>query len=221
MTRADAAVDEIDFVVGPIRPKAKPTPKPKPKPKPKSGRGLIIGVVVVGVVVLAGAAAVGFRQKLVELVPAAGGLFAAIGLPVNAVGLVFEGVVSKPILVDGRPVMAVAGAIRNVTKAAIDAPPIRISLRDKAKATLIAYQLSITNPRVPPGGVRHFAWNLPDPPAGASGLEIGFAAHGAPAAPAVRAAEAVHATPAAHAAPAPVEAKPLPADSPDALPHHE
>ena len=207
MIRADAALDEIDFVVGPI--------KLARKAKPKGGRGLIIGVVVVGVVVLAGAAAVGFRQKLVELVPAAGGLFAAIGLPVNAVGLVFEGVTSKPILVDGRPAMAVAGAIRNVTKAAINAPPIRISLRDKAKATLIAYQLSITNPRVPPGGVRHFAWNLPDPPAGASGLEIGFAAHGATATP------SSHATPAVHAAPAPVEAKPLPTGSPDALPRHE
>ena len=198
MTPADIAVDEIDFVVGPV--------KRGRKPKPRGGRGLIVGVVVVGLLVLAGAAAVGLRQKVVERVPATGGLFAALGLPVNAVGLVFEGVTSKPILVDGRPVMAVTGAIRNVTKAAINAPPIRISLRDKAKATLIAYQLSITNPRVPPGGVRHFAWNLPDPPAGASGLEIGFAAHGATAAP---------------AAPVPVEAKPLPADSPDALAHHE
>ena len=201
MTPADIAVDEIDFVVGPV--------KRGRKPKPRGGRGLIVGVVVVGLLVLAGAAAVGLRQKVVERVPATGGLFAALGLPVNAVGLVFEGVTSKPILVDGRPVMAVTGAIRNVTKAAINAPPIRISLRDKAKATLIAYQLSITNPRVPPGGVRHFAWNLPDPPAGASGLEIGFTAHGATAAPA------------AHAAAAPVEAKPLPADSPDALAHHE
>lgn len=205
----DDLEDEIDFVAGPITPVR--------KVKPKSNRGLIVGVVFVGVLVVGGAAVVAFRQQVAAFVPQTASLFAAVGLPVNAVGLSFEGVVSTPILVDGRPVMAVTGAIRNNTKVAINSPPIRLTLVDKDMAALIAYELKVTNGRVPPGGVRHFAWNLPDPPAGASGLEIGFNPRGEPDAPLPHATAVPVAAPAA----APAEAQPLPADSPDALTKHE
>ena len=199
-TRPAPPDDDIEFVA-PILPVR--------KPKPKGGRGLLVGVVVVGGLAVSGAAAVAFREQVARAVPATAPLFAAIGLPVNTVGLAFEGVVSKPILVAGRPVMAVTGAIRNTTKAAIASPPVRISLLDKDKAVLRAYDIAVSNSRVPPGGVRYFAWSIPDPPAGAVGLEVAFNPHAKPA------------PPAAPAPPAPVDAKPLPADSPDALPHHE
>ena len=205
----DDPEDEIDFVAGPITPVR--------KAKPKSNRGLIVGVVFVGVLVVGGAATVAFRQQIAGLVPATGAVFAAVGLPVNTVGLSFENVASKPILVDGRPVMAVTGSIRNNTKAAIDAPPIHLSLVDKDKASLLAYDLKVANPRVPPGGVRHFAWNLPDPPAGALGLEIGFNPRGK----ADTALPHAAAVPVAEPVAAPVEAQSLPADSPDALTKHE
>ena len=108
----------------------------------------------------------------------------------------------------------VTGAIR-ISKAAIDAPTVRISLLDKAKQPLTTYQLNVQNGRVPPGGKRYFAWELPEPPAGAHELEIGFDLGAGHAAPATE----THALP-AHG-PTPVEAKPLAPDSPDALPHHE
>ena len=202
---ADAAAlslpeDDLEFVAGPIgRPR-----------KAKSGRGgLIAGVVLIAVAAGAVGGLVVMRQQVAGLVPGTAPLFAAIGLPVNTLGLAFEGVAWKPTFAAGRPVMAVTGAIRNTNKTAKVAPSVRVSLRGKAKSPLVSYDLALTNAKIPPGGVRYFAWNLPDPPANAEGLEIGFnpaakAAHPPPAAP-----------------PPPTEAKPLAPDSPDALPHHE
>ena len=207
------ADDDLEFVPGPARRSRKAKGGP---------RGLVIGVTALGLLAAGAGAIVALREQVAGMVPGTASLFAAIGLPVNTLGLAFEGVAWKPTFLAGRPVMAVTGAIRNVTKAPIDAPPVRVSLLDKEKAVLAAYELTVTNARVPPGGVRYFAWNLPDPPAGADNLEIGFN----PAAKALGGSHAPDAhAPEAHAeaahAPAPIEAKALPPGSPDALPHHE
>lgn len=212
----DAGGDDLEFVPASVRPARKPKAK-------GSSRGLAIGVVVLGLLAAGGGALVVFRQQVSGMVPGTAPLFAAVGLPVNTLGLTFEGVAWKPTFLAGRPVMAVTGAIRNVTKAPIDAPAVRVSLVDDKKAVLAAYELTVTNARVPPGGVRYFAWNLPDPPAGADNLEIGFNLAAKGHAPAAHADEG-HAAPDGHATPAthaPEEAKPLPEGSPDALPHHE
>jgi hypothetical protein len=108
------------------------------------------------------------------MVPGAAKVFAAIGMPVNELGLSFEGVAWKPTFVAGKPVMAVTGAIRNTGEAAKDSPPVRVSLLDKKNTELVVYELAVTNARVPPGGVRYFAWNLPDPPQGFDHLAIAF-----------------------------------------------
>jgi predicted Zn finger-like uncharacterized protein len=204
--------NEIEAVVAPVRPVR------KPEPKKKASLGLVVGVSLAAVVAVALGGAVVFRQWVSELVPASAPVFAAIGLPVNTLGLVIEGVKQKPTFQGGRPVLSVTGAIRNVRKASIEAPPIRISLVDKAGKPLAGLLAQPLNAKVPPGATRYFAVTLADPPAGAQALDIAFeiptkgqAAH-APA-------KAAHAEPAAHAAP--VEATPLPADSPDALTKHE
>jgi predicted Zn finger-like uncharacterized protein len=201
--------DDLEFVPGP----APASRQAKPKAKAKGGsRGLAIGVMVLGLLAAGAGAVAALREQVAGMVPGTAPLFAAIGLPVNTLGLAFEGVAWKPTFLAGRPVMAVTGAIRNVTKGPIEAPSVRVSLLDDKKAVLAAYELSVTNARVPPGGLRYFAWNLPDPPAGAHNLEIGFnlAAKGEAAS-----GEAAEPHPEA------VEAKALPDGAPDALPHHE
>lgn len=205
--------EDLDFVpTVPVRPKGGRAGRGKSDRKgaPVMALGVAVLALVAG---LAGAAAI-FREQVAGMIPGAAPLYAAIGLPVNALGLNFEGVAWKPAFAAGRPVMAVTGAIRNTTKHPVDSPPVRIRLMDKRERALAEYQLAVTNARVPPGGVRHFAWNLPDPPAGMARFDIAFDAAAAhtPA----------RGGPGAHApAPEPVEAKPLPPDSPDALPHHE
>lgn len=194
--------DDLDFVA-PVTPVRKPEKKKTP-----IGMAIAAGVIVA--LGLSGGAAVLLRQQIAGMIPGTAPIFAAIGLPVNTIGLVLEGVKGKPMFQGGRPVWSVTGAVRNVRDEAIAAPPIRFSLLNaegEEVATLVADALSA---RVPPGGVRYFAVTMPDPPAGAEKLRVGFElpakgeAHAAPA-------------PAAAHPPEPAEAQPLPADSPDAL----
>jgi predicted Zn finger-like uncharacterized protein len=195
--------DDIEFVAAAVA----PVRKPEPAKKKKAPVGVAIAAGVLTALVVAGGAIVLLRQQVAGMFPGTAPIFAAIGLPVNTIGLVLQDVKSKPMLQGGRPVWSVTGAVRNVRDEPVAAPPIRLSLLDKSGkevATLVADAL---NARVPPGAVRYFAITMPDPPAGAEELEVRFE----PAAKA-EAAEA-HATPAAE----PAEAQPLPADSPDAL----
>ncbi|WP_430420617.1 DUF3426 domain-containing protein [Phenylobacterium sp.] len=205
----EPAETEIDFVPAP----AKPAPKPEKKKQPLA---VVIAAGVLVALALGGGAAVLLRQQVAGMIPGTAPLFSAIGLPVNTIGLVIEGVTSKPMLQAGRPVWSVTGAIRNVRDEPIASPPIRLSLLDAEDAELATLVADALNARVPPGAVRYFSITMPDPPAGAKKLQVRFElpAKGADAAHAGKA----HAEPAAAPpAPEPAEAQPLPADSPDAL----
>jgi predicted Zn finger-like uncharacterized protein len=180
----------------------------------------IAGVVVVGLIV----SAIVFRSQVVRLWPASRMTYAGLGLPVNALGLVIEGVSAKPVFQGGRPVLAVTGAIRSVRDAAASAPAIRISLLDRAGKPVAAKVATPIDALVPGRATRHFAIAIVDPPASVHDLEVAFeaAAKGAPA----HGAAAVHAPVSAPvsapaASPAPVEAQPLPPGSQDALPQHD
>lgn len=204
--------DDLEFVAAPVTPERKPKAAPKKPPLP----ALIAGGAAVGLVLLGGGILLA-RQPIAEMVPATAPMFAAIGLPVNTVGLVIEQVKSQPTFQGGRPVLSVTGAIRNVRDEAAEAPPIRVSLLDangKSMGGLVAQPL---NGRVPPGALRYFAVSLPEPPAGARQLEVAFA----PGEKAEAAAPVGEAPPAAANAPEPAEAKPLEPGSPDALDSHD
>jgi predicted Zn finger-like uncharacterized protein len=197
--------DDIEFVSAPVAPVRKPAEKKKPSLL------LIVAASVILVLGLAGGAVVLLRQQIAGMFPGTAPLFSAIGLPVNMIGLVLEGVKSKAMLQAGRPVWSVTGAVRNVVDEPVAAPPIRLSLLDKDGKEVSTLLADALNARVPPGAVRYFAITLPDPPAGAEKLEVRFEPpaehpeHGS--APAVAAAVPTE----------PAEAQALPADSPDAL----
>ena len=212
--------DDLEFVAAEPPPtKLKPeTTKPKTPMAAAIAAGLGVGLALL----LAGAILA--REQVAGLVPATAPLFAAIGLPVNTLGLVIEGVSSKETFQGGRPVLAVTGAVRSVSKEATQAPPIRISVLDKNGKALSSLLAEPLNGRVPPGAKRYFAVSLNDPPAGAHDLEVAFDPEARRAAPAAKAGHSP-APPAAPASgdhpPAAVEAQPLPAGSPDALKSHE
>ena len=165
-----------------------------------------------------------FRVDVVRLWPRSASAYASVGLPVNSLGLVIEGVRFEPSLQDGHAALAISGMIRNIENEPVVSPPLRISLLDaqgKAVATKIARP---ADARIPPGETRHFAIALLDPPARAKDLEVAFAPREPLGVnvqqsdpPPVRAAPPLRpaATP---PAPAAVEAQPLAAGSPDALP---
>ncbi|MHB8529165.1 MAG: DUF3426 domain-containing protein, partial [Caulobacteraceae bacterium] len=137
-----------------------------------SGAG--IGAVAVALAAGAGAAVV-WRGAVVRAWPATAGVYADLGLPVNRVGLVIEGVRAEPALQDGHAALAVMGILRNVVDRQADAPPLRIVLYNAAGRRLAARIATPPELRIPPGGQKRFAVAIIDPPLSAHNLEVSFA----------------------------------------------
>jgi len=209
------ADDDLEFV--PAEPDPEPAPKRRAPARPAASakteaKGKVLvwaaaAVVVVGLV----AGALVFRAEVVRIWPKSGEAYAGLGLPVNSVGLVIEGVRAQPTFVGGRPVLAVTGAVRNVKDATVNSPAIRINLLNHAGKAVAAKIVRPVDPKVPAGATRHFAVSITDPPSNARDLEVVFDL----------APEHAASAPAAHvAAPAAIDAQPLPAGSPEALSEH-
>ncbi len=183
---------------------------------------VVILAVAAGVVVALIAGAILFRSAIVRVLPASQAAFAGVGLPVNTLGLVLENVRAQPVFQGGRPVLAVTGSIRSIGDEAVTAPPIRISLLDRAGRPVAAKVATPLDARVPSRATRHFAITIVDPPAAAHDLKVTFETAAKGAAPHAVAPVDPPATPtSATAAPTPVEAQPLPPGSQDALPQHD
>jgi len=156
-------------------------------------RAAITGAVWAGVavVLLAGAgAAAMFRDDVVRAWPKAASAYAAVGLPVNPLGLTIEQVRAEPSLQDGHAALAVFGVIHNVTDHAVAAPPLRISLLDRQGRRVSGQIAMLANSRIPPGETRHFLTAILDPPFSAQDLQVEFAPPGSKGAPANLAAHA-------------------------------
>jgi predicted Zn finger-like uncharacterized protein len=172
------------------------------------------------------------RQNIAQLWPRTAGAYAMAGLPVNLVGLTIEDQHAQPALKDGRAVLVVSGALRNIRDRAVAPPPLRVSLLNPAGR---AVAVDIADPggaRIPPGEARRFAINVFDPPVSASDVQIDFVMDrarrnpapqlaGAPASATPPAAPALRGAASADAPVAPGDAQPaepLPQNSPYALP---
>ncbi len=192
----------------------------------------------VAVALLVGLAVV-FRLDVVRAWPKAASAYAAIGLPVNTVGLGIEGVHAQMALKEGHPALLVSGVLRNLRARDVTAPPLQIAVLDKHGKRLMTRTAAVPDPSVPAGQTRSFQVAVLDPPPAASGLDVTFATAAAaptaaartlrPAAPPARAMLVGPLPPAPEApapqtaapagAPGPVEdARPLPSSSPYALP---
>lgn len=183
------------------------------------------GVVWAGLaagIALVVAGALLFRVDMVRLWPAAAGAYAFAHLPVNPTGFTVEGVQGGPGLQDGRLAMIVAGAQRNVEAGPRAAPALQVSLLDKAGHKLAIRLVPAPTGRVPAGEARAFRVSFLDPPSAAAqiGVDIAFDFK-SPAAKPKAPARAPAARSGAGAPPGLVRvemAKPLPANSPYALP---
>lgn len=225
-------------------PPAKPAPvstqlRAKAKAKRETREAAAVGMVWAGLGVGLAAVlglAVLFRVDVVRLWPRTAGAYAAVRLPVNPVGLVPENVQGGPGLQNGRAVMVVSGALRNVTSGARPNALLKVSLFDKTGTALAQREVRASGGPIGPGESRGFSATFVDPPLAAVAFGVDFAfepeppaaphpariaGHAAlrPAAPAPPSHPAQHE---AAAAPPPVpahvpEAAPLPADSPYAL----
>lgn len=201
--------------------------------------GVVWAAAAAALAILA-ALAIVFRADVVRHWPRSAAAYATIGMPVNSLGLVLDAIKAEPALEGGHAVLAISGQIRNIMDREAMSPPLKISLLDKSGKSVATHSARAADPRIPPGQTRHFAISVIDPPTDAHDLEVTFAAmpmqakakagrHNPPPQaaaahppPAMKSAMAHQATldgparPSQH--PPPVDARPLPPDSPYALP---
>jgi predicted Zn finger-like uncharacterized protein len=116
-----------------------------------------------------------FRVEVVEVYPRAAAAYAAVGSPVNPVGLNFEAVGAKALPNDPNKVV-VSGALRNVRDREVVAPPVRVALLDAHGAEIGHAIVDIDAAPVLPGGVQGFAVVILDPGARGAGVGVDFVA---------------------------------------------
>lgn len=134
-----------------------------------AGMAAAMAVVVVAALI--------FRIDVVRILPGSAGAYAAVGLPVNTVGLVIdrESIKAQPSMQDGHAVVTVTGTIRNITEHEVSPPPLRVELLSKEDKRVAGQLAAAGDAKIPPGEVRHFSITFLNPPRTAKDLQIGFA----------------------------------------------
>lgn len=116
-----------------------------------------------------------FREQVVRLWPGTASAYAAIGLPVNAAGLLIEKVRAAPSMLEGHKALTVTGTLRNVAGAPVTVPAFRVDVLDKAGRPLDHKFIQITAPPLKAGEIRPFSLGVADPPVGYQDVAVTFA----------------------------------------------
>jgi len=222
----DVAPVEEEVVPPPVEPDREPFRRPafRPlpsKPPPERRAGALVWAAAAGLAVALIAGVIVFREQVVRLWPASSAAYAGLGLEVAGGGLVLEQVRVQPAFLAGRPVLSISGAIRNVRDVPVEAPPIRLTLLNRAGEPVAAKIARPDDATIPARARKRFTVTMLDPPATTRDLEVRFDAGGgklarpteavlapAPALPSPAAEPAVAAPPAA----IPAEAVPSPGE---------
>ncbi|KKB13420.1 hypothetical protein VE25_02085 [Devosia geojensis] len=115
------------------------------------------------------------RAPMVRQFPQLAGLYAALGLDVNVVGLDFAGLQTRRLLREGREVLDVGAEIVGLDPRAVTVPSVVVALTDAEGA--VVYQWSVAAPaRTLVAGERaRIETQLPAPPPEAVGVRLSFA----------------------------------------------
>ncbi|MHB8287121.1 MAG: MJ0042-type zinc finger domain-containing protein [Caulobacteraceae bacterium] len=111
-----------------------------------------------------------FRVQVVKVWPRTAGVYAALKLPVNPLGLAPDNVVASQGLQNGHAALIVTGAERNVATQTVAPAPMRVSVYDKSGARLLSRVVLPAGP-IAPGESRPFAASFVDPPM--AGVQVG------------------------------------------------
>jgi predicted Zn finger-like uncharacterized protein len=109
-------------------------------------------------------ALVHWRGSVVRHLPQTASLFAAVGLPVNLRGLVFENVKSTGEFHDGMMVLVVEGTIVNMTRTTLDVPRLRFAVRNGSGHEVYAWTALPGRTLLVSGETLPFRTRLASPP---------------------------------------------------------
>jgi predicted Zn finger-like uncharacterized protein len=143
-------------------------------PAAKLFRLIRLAAVALLVVLIAGGLLL--RTEIVKLAPAMAGIYSALGLGVNVVGLEFSDVSTLMSRRGDSDVISVTATIRGVEARRVVVPPVVVSLLDADGASIYQWSVTPPAPDVEPGETVAFSAELAAPPKGATQLRLGFAA---------------------------------------------
>lgn len=116
-----------------------------------------------------------FRQTIVNGIPKTATLYQAIGIDVTLSGLSIEDPITRSALVDGKPVLVVNGAVRNITAKTQDVPLLELSLHSKDGEPLVTWLVDTRKVSLGKKERVTFVSEYPNPPVDAVKLRYKFA----------------------------------------------
>ena len=145
-----------------------------PAPKRFTAAAALLAVLVLPAL-LAG------RSGVVRAVPESAVLFAALGLPVNLVGLDLFQVTSSLGRTGDKPELVVEGEIRNPSAHPLPVPPVTITIRSEDGSLLYHWSVAAQDVRLAGGESTRFRARLASPPPAGRSVAVSFrAGPGAP-----------------------------------------
>jgi predicted Zn finger-like uncharacterized protein len=117
---------------------------------------------------------VAFRTEIVRHLPDLAGVYAAIGMEVNTVGLEFRDVHTLLTQRRGAGLIEVDARIYGVAPRTVVVPPVVVTLLDAQGASLYEWSVTPEAPDLEPGEVVDFTSQLSSPPAGATRVRLTF-----------------------------------------------
>lgn len=116
-----------------------------------------------------------FRQDIVNKIPQTATIYKSLGVDVTLSGLNIEDPVTRSALVDGKPVLVVNGAVRNITAQAQDVPMVELSLHSKDGQPLVTWLVDVNKASLGKDERVTFVSEYPNPPVDAVKLRYRFA----------------------------------------------
>ena len=124
--------------------------------------------------VLAGGAAVLFRNEVAEAFPRAASIYKLVGLDVNRFGLTFENVQARRTFDGTTPVLTVNGSVLNGSEERLETPQLRVTLKDEAGNAVQTWTDKFAVPSLGPQERTEFASRFEAPPVETYRLTVSF-----------------------------------------------
>ncbi len=144
-----------------------PAPARAKVPRRRLRPALLVTVALAGAVSL-----LILRHPIVAAMPQLGGIYAAIGLPVNLAGVELDDLRASRVFRGGYEQLRVEGAIVSVARETVPLPPIEVVLLGADGAEIGRRMAATAATVLAPGGAIRFATEFPDLPAGAATITV-------------------------------------------------
>lgn len=131
-------------------------------------------LVTLALLVILIGAGIMFRTEIVRSLPDLAGAYAALGMPVNVVGLEFRDAHTLMTLRNGANIMKIDARIYSVAPRRVVVPPVVVTLLDTEGAALYEWSITPEARDLESGEVVDFTTQLSSPPAGAARVHLRF-----------------------------------------------